>query len=292
MLYLLAYKPILKMLEARRQQIASGLANAEKIKAELARIEAERLDVLTKADAEGKQLIEEARAAAARVQAEETRKAIAAAEQISSGRAKPPSASTPAMLAELKHEVGRLVRADDRDGHRQDPDAGGSAPPRRGDRAAAGELERHRSDEESDKRSRTARGAAAVSPVPGRWRAGRGPRAPGRRSASPRPDAAARWPCCRTSSGWCGSIATGTQPLVESATPLAADLRDDVQAGLHAVYGPASSHRSQTNPALIGGMRIKVGSDVYDDSVRARLAALEARVCELGRALVEAMSHG
>ena len=81
-LYLLAYKPILKMLEARRQQIASGLANAEKIEAELARIEVERRDVLDKADADGKQLIEEARAAAARVRAEETRKASAAAEQI------------------------------------------------------------------------------------------------------------------------------------------------------------------------------------------------------------------
>ena len=81
-LYMLAYKPILRILEARRQQIAGGLANAEKIKAELARIEAERLGILTKADAEGKQLIEEARAAAARVEAEETRKAVAAAEQI------------------------------------------------------------------------------------------------------------------------------------------------------------------------------------------------------------------
>ena len=81
-LYALAYKPILRILEARRQQIASGLANAEKIKAELARIEVERQDVLTKAGAEGKQLIDEARAAAARVQAEETQKAIAAAEQI------------------------------------------------------------------------------------------------------------------------------------------------------------------------------------------------------------------
>ena len=29
------------------------------------------------------------------------------------------------------------------------------------------------------------------------------------------------------------------------------------------------------NPALIGGLRIKVGSDVYDGSVQARLAALE-----------------
>ena len=41
-LYKLAYTPILKVLEARRQQIASGLANAEKIQAELARIEARR----------------------------------------------------------------------------------------------------------------------------------------------------------------------------------------------------------------------------------------------------------
>jgi len=50
-LYRLAYGPILKMLETRRQQIAAGLANAEKIKAQLARIEAERLDILRKADA-------------------------------------------------------------------------------------------------------------------------------------------------------------------------------------------------------------------------------------------------
>ena len=56
-LYLLAYKPILRILEARRQQIATGLANAEKIKAELARIDSQRLDVLEKANAEGKRLI-------------------------------------------------------------------------------------------------------------------------------------------------------------------------------------------------------------------------------------------
>ena len=108
-LYLLAYKPILRMLEARRQQIAGGLANAEKIKAELARIETERLGILTKADGEGKQLIEEARAAAARVQAEETRKAIAAAEQIVVRAHEAAERDRATMLAELKHEVGRLV---------------------------------------------------------------------------------------------------------------------------------------------------------------------------------------
>ena len=108
-LYVLAYKPILQILEARREQIASGLANAEKIKAELARIEAERLGVLTKADAEGKQLIEEARAAAARVQAEETQKAIAAAEQIMVRAHEAAERDRASMLAELKREVGRLV---------------------------------------------------------------------------------------------------------------------------------------------------------------------------------------
>jgi F-type H+-transporting ATPase subunit b len=108
-LYLLAYKPILKMLEVRRQQIASGLANAEKIKTELARIEAERLGVLTKADGEGKQLIEEARKAAARIQAEETQKAIAAAEQILARAHETAERDRASMLAELKHEVGRLV---------------------------------------------------------------------------------------------------------------------------------------------------------------------------------------
>jgi len=108
-LYALAYKPILRILEARRQQIASGLANAAKIKAELARIDAERLGVLAKADAEGKRLIEEARAAAARVHQEETRKATAAAEQILTRAHAETQREQARMLAEIKREVGRLV---------------------------------------------------------------------------------------------------------------------------------------------------------------------------------------
>src|SRR3954447_3459154 len=56
-LYAFAYKPILAMLATRREQIAQGLANAAKIKAELARIEVERRAVLAKADSEGRQLI-------------------------------------------------------------------------------------------------------------------------------------------------------------------------------------------------------------------------------------------
>jgi F-type H+-transporting ATPase subunit delta len=62
---------------------------------------------------------------------------------------------------------------------------------------------------------------------------------------------------------------------VESAMPLPADLRARIEAGLARTYGPGISASFAHNPGLIGGMRIKVGSDVYDGSVRARLAALE-----------------
>ncbi len=108
-LHVFAYKPILRILDARRQQIASGLANAEKIKAELARIERERQDVLAKADVEGKQLIEEARAAAARVRAEETQKASRAAEDLLSRAREAAERDRAQMLADLRREVGRLV---------------------------------------------------------------------------------------------------------------------------------------------------------------------------------------
>ena len=67
------------------------------------------------------------------------------------------------------------------------------------------------------------------------------------------------------------------QAVVESATPLPPDLRASVEAGVARVYGPGVSTSFADNPALIGGMRVKVGSDVYDGSVRSALLALEER---------------
>jgi F-type H+-transporting ATPase subunit delta len=64
---------------------------------------------------------------------------------------------------------------------------------------------------------------------------------------------------------------------VESAAPLPADLQAAIDAGLTRRYGPGLSTAFAHHPALIGGMRIQVGSDVYDGSVRAGLAALEKR---------------
>jgi F-type H+-transporting ATPase subunit delta len=66
--------------------------------------------------------------------------------------------------------------------------------------------------------------------------------------------------------------------LVESATPLGPGVRAQVEQGLAHLYGADLQTAFAENPALIGGIRIKVGSDVYDGSVRARLAALEARL--------------
>ena len=62
---------------------------------------------------------------------------------------------------------------------------------------------------------------------------------------------------------------------VQSATPLPADLKAVVQTGLTRRYGPGLTTEFTHRPELIGGMRIQVGCDVYDGSVRAGLEALE-----------------
>jgi F-type H+-transporting ATPase subunit delta len=63
--------------------------------------------------------------------------------------------------------------------------------------------------------------------------------------------------------------------LVESAAGLPSEVRDEVTADLTRRYGSDLETTFSENPALIGGMRVRVGSDVYDGSVRARLAAIE-----------------
>ena len=105
-LYKFAYRRILEMLEERRQQIALGLANAEKIKAELDRTEAQRQEVMAQAYVQSAKVVEEARAAGARVLEQETQKAVAAAEQIVRKAHEAAAEDHDRMLAELKREVG------------------------------------------------------------------------------------------------------------------------------------------------------------------------------------------
>jgi F-type H+-transporting ATPase subunit b len=104
-----AYKPVLNMLEERRQQIAQSLADAEKTRVELARTEELRRGVLDQANTQGSKLIEEGRAAGTRVQEQETQKAVAAAERIVVQAQDASALERTGMLAKLKSEFGRLV---------------------------------------------------------------------------------------------------------------------------------------------------------------------------------------
>jgi F-type H+-transporting ATPase subunit delta len=62
---------------------------------------------------------------------------------------------------------------------------------------------------------------------------------------------------------------------VESATDLSPDLQNEFKTKLEKRYGKGLRYTFVQNPQLLGGVRIQVGSDVYDDSVAARLAALK-----------------
>ncbi len=64
--------------------------------------------------------------------------------------------------------------------------------------------------------------------------------------------------------------------IVESAAPLPDDVRNSLQSDLARMYGAGLETSFTENPALIGGVRIRVGSDVFDGSVRARLDAIDA----------------
>lgn len=108
-LWKFAYRPVLNMLAQRREKIAEAMVNADKIKAELAATEASRREILDKTNAVSNKLIEEARAAAARVQEVETQKAIAAANQIVAKAKEASEAELVRMKAELRKELVRLV---------------------------------------------------------------------------------------------------------------------------------------------------------------------------------------
>jgi F-type H+-transporting ATPase subunit delta len=62
---------------------------------------------------------------------------------------------------------------------------------------------------------------------------------------------------------------------VESATPISDAMTQLVRENLARRYGQGLDVKFAVNPALIGGLRVRVGSDVYDGSVKARLTALE-----------------
>ncbi len=63
--------------------------------------------------------------------------------------------------------------------------------------------------------------------------------------------------------------------IVQSATPLTAGVQEVIQAGVTRHYGPGIAMVFAQRPELIGGLRLQVGCDVIDGTVRAKLEALK-----------------
>ncbi len=104
-----AYKPILAVLEERRQRIQEGLLNADKIKQQLAEAEQRYQETLAKANEEAQKMIDEARSSAGVIAERKEQEAIAAAEQILARAREASALEHEREMARLKRELGRLV---------------------------------------------------------------------------------------------------------------------------------------------------------------------------------------
>jgi F-type H+-transporting ATPase subunit delta len=62
---------------------------------------------------------------------------------------------------------------------------------------------------------------------------------------------------------------------VENAVETSPAQAESIRASLEKHYGAGLNIQYSVNPQLIGGMRIQVGSDLYDGSVKTRLEKLE-----------------
>ena len=65
---------------------------------------------------------------------------------------------------------------------------------------------------------------------------------------------------------------------IESATPLAEEEGRRIVENLKRKYGEDISTEVTVNPELLGGMRIRIGSDVWDGTVRQRLERLQQQL--------------
>ena len=104
-----AYKPILGVLEQRRQQIAEAQLNSEKIKQQLAEAEQRYQEILGKANGQAQKMIDEARESASHVAVRKEQEAVAAAEQIVAKAHEAAALEHERTMTQLRREVGRLV---------------------------------------------------------------------------------------------------------------------------------------------------------------------------------------
>ena len=109
LLRIFAYKPILKVLEERRQRIEEGQLNADKIRQQLAEAEQRHAEILAKANAQAQKMIDEARESAGHLSERKQQEAVAVAEQIVAKAREATAIEHERTMADLKRELGRLV---------------------------------------------------------------------------------------------------------------------------------------------------------------------------------------
>ena len=66
--------------------------------------------------------------------------------------------------------------------------------------------------------------------------------------------------------------------VIESATPLDPAVGQEIITGLRASYGADITTELKVNPELIGGVRVRLGSDLWDSSILGRLNALQSNL--------------
>ncbi len=108
-LHKFAYKRVLTVLAQRRQTIEQSLADAARIRTDLAATEKRTAEMLKEASLEAQKLIDEAKAAAKTLQEKQAQQAIAEAEQIIAKAREATEMDRQRMFADLKREVARLV---------------------------------------------------------------------------------------------------------------------------------------------------------------------------------------
>lgn len=106
-----AYTPLLAMLDERKARIAKSMSDVDQIKRDLANTQVKVQELINQASTQANKIIEEARAAAAKVTETETQKAVAAAQDIINKARQSSEAELARMKTELRREVGRLVVA-------------------------------------------------------------------------------------------------------------------------------------------------------------------------------------
>src|SRR5437764_15352348 len=104
-----AYKPILAVLEDRRQKIEEGMLNAEKIRKQLAEAEKRYQEIVAKANADAQRMIDEARESSSHLAERTQQEAIAAEEQMLAKATEAAALEHERQMQTLKRELGRSV---------------------------------------------------------------------------------------------------------------------------------------------------------------------------------------